>query len=230
MTRYGIIELGVINKNLETDFGDGVCFYLEEKNDKMKELEEARLKALAMFENDSWVKWVHEGKPAYTNAEKIGNIALSTLTLGKHCSVCLNLNGCCFPKSNMPEHPLHPGCHCKMEPIYGIVPKAECKLIKFTEYIFNPFNYKGKKALFEAWGYDIMDSEWLQAEFVRQANEKYANSDFDLGKLDLYGQSINIEITLLRKDGKGTVTFISGWMVYPDGVIMLTTPYAKGGI
>ncbi len=79
--------------------------------------------------------------------------------------------------------------------------------------------------MFESWGYGKMDSQWLQQEFCRQAQEKYANGDFTLDRLDKYGQRINIEITLPRKDGKGEVTFMSGWMVYPDGLIKLTTPY-----
>ena len=65
----------------------------------------------------------------------------------------------------------------------------------------------------------------MQSEFIRQAQEKYKNSDFVLGILDKHGQRINIEITLPRKDKIGTVNFISGWMVYPNGVIKLTTPY-----
>ena len=187
-------------------------------------LEEARLKALKLFESDDWVKWVHEGtNPAYGNAEKIANIAYAAL--GKHCSVCLNLNGCCFPKNNRPEYPLHPKCHCKIETIFGITARAECELSKFTKYIFHPINNKGKKDLFQNWGYDIMDSQQLQSEFIRQAQEKYKNSDFVLGILDKHGQRINIEITLPRKDKIGTVNFISGWMVYPNGVIKLTTPY-----
>ncbi|MBQ8451822.1 MAG: hypothetical protein IJ538_03500 [Clostridia bacterium] len=46
-----------------------------------------------------------------------------------------------------------------------------------------------------------------------------------MGVLDSYGQRLSIKITLNRKDGKGQVTFISGWMVYPNGKILLTTPF-----
>ncbi len=73
-----------------------------------------------------------------------------------------------------------------------------------------------------------MDSQWLQREFERQAKEKYESGDFTLGKLDMYGQRINIEIELPRKDEIGTVKFISGWMVYPNGRIQLATP--MGGL
>lgn len=192
----------------------------------MKWLEEARQKALGFFDSHEWVKWVHEGtKPAYTNAEKIANIALSALNAGKHCSMCLNLNGCCFPKNNMPTYPLHPNCHCKVERIGRVRTRAICDLSKFENYIFHPTKNEGKKALFESWGYGIMDSLWLREELIRQAREKYANGDFVSGKLNEHGQRISIEIILPRKDKIGTVSFMSGFMVYPDGVIQNTTPY-----
>lgn len=92
------------------------------------------------------------------------------------------------------------------------------------EWVFAPSKPNGKK-LFEDWGYGIMDSEWLIAEYIRQGKEKYERGEFMLHKLDNYGQQINIEIKLPRKDKIGTVTFTSGWMVYPNGVIELVTGY-----
>ena len=86
---------------------------------------------------------------------------------------------------------------------------------------------KGKNKLFESWGYDKMDSKWLKQEFERQAKEKYESGNFKLGKLDDYGQRISIEIELPRKDRIGTIKFISGWMVYPNGKIQLATPYER---
>lgn len=191
----------------------------------MKELEVAKLKSLKMFKNGDWIRWIHEGtRPAHSNNEKLANIALSIAMLGKHCSICLNINGCCFPRSNMPKYPLHLNCHCRIESIYRVNAKAECELSKFSNYIFHPTKNGGKKSLFESWGYDIIDSEWLQAEFIRQAKEKYESGNFVLGKLDNYGQRISIVITLPRKDKIGMVSFTSGWLVYPNGVIKLTTP------
>ena len=70
-----------------------------------------------------------------------------------------------------------------------------------------------------------MDSEVLAEEITRQAKEKYSNGNFTLGLLNGYGQRISIETELERKDGKGKVRFLSGWMVYPDGNIRNTTPY-----
>ena len=70
-----------------------------------------------------------------------------------------------------------------------------------------------------------MDSQWLKEEYCRQAQEKYAKGEFSLFKLNDYGQQINIKITLPRKDGSGSVTFESGWMVCPNGTIQLVTPF-----
>lgn len=192
----------------------------------MKELSEARRKALDVLDDRAWIKWIHQGTtPAYTAQEKKANVAMGKENNGKHCSICLNLNGCSFPERNMPSYPLHPGCHCETKLVPEVKVKGKCIIEKFTDYIFNYNKNKGKKSLFEDWGYDIMDSEWLKSEFIRQAEEKYADSNFKLGKLDGYGQRLSIEITLPRKNRSGTVSFISGWMVYPDGVIQLATPY-----
>ena len=126
----------------------------------------------------------------------------------------------------MPIYPHHRNCHCRLEPVTNINFKAECSIDKFANYIFDPVKNKGKKELFEDWGYDTMDSQWLTEEYCRQAQEKYASGDFALNKLSNYGQQINIEITLPMKNGTGSVTFVSGWMVCPNGTIQLVTPFA----
>ena len=172
----------------------------------------------------NWVKWVHEGtKPAESNAEKSANVLIGTIS--KHCAMCLNLNGCCFVISKCPPKPLHPNCHCYTIDIPSITAKAECPIEKFTKYVFVPSLIDDKKQLFELWGYDIMDSQYLQQEFIKQAKLAYSVGDYELGLLNEYGQRINIAITLKRKDKNEYVTFRSGWMVYPYGKIILTTPY-----
>ena len=137
--------------------------------------------------------------------------------------MCLNLNGCCFVKEKCPPKPLHANCDCDIIDISSITAQAQCPIEKFTEYIFVEGN--SKKQLFESWGYSIMDSQYLQQEFIKQAKLAYSVGDYELDRLDDYGQRINIEIKLKRKDKDGYVTFVSGWMVYPNGKIILTTPY-----
>lgn len=65
----------------------------------------------------------------------------------------------------------------------------------------------------------------LQRVFEKQAIEKYIQGQYELGKLDEQDQRINIRIRLERKNNDETVSFISGWMVYPNGKIRLVTPY-----
>lgn len=59
----------------------------------------------------------------------------------------------------------------------------------------------------------------------RQALEKYLAGDYELGDLDEWGQRINIQIEIPRRDKEGTVTYMSGWMARPNGQLQLATPY-----
>lgn len=79
--------------------------------------------------------------------------------------------------------------------------------------------------MFAQWGYTAIDAKWLQSEMERQAMEKYRNGNYNLGKLDAFGQRLNIRIEIPRKDGSGIVSFLSGWMVEPNGKLKLNTPY-----
>lgn len=97
---------------------------------------------------------------------------------------------------------------------------------EFDPYLFNTHGgyTHNKEKLFAQWGYTVADARWLQIEMGRQAFEKYLSGDYILGKLDETGQRISIRIEIPRKDGSGTVSFISGWMLEPGGKLRLTTP------
>ena len=167
-------------------------------------------------ENDpaaKWVEWKH-------------------ITKGKsHCEECLKMDGCWFAKDKKPISPLHFYCHCitKRVPYTKVVDEAVAKSAysKFDPYLFDPKGTyaHGKNKAFEKWGYTVEDSSYLQAEMERQAWYKYVSGQYTLGKLDHNGQRITIRMELDRKDGSGTVSFDTGWMVYPDGRIQLNTPY-----
>lgn len=160
-----------------------------------------------------WIKWVH------------------VVTGFIHCPQCLQLDGCWFLRKKAPEWPHHDRCHCILEPIdYLIVlmnVSAQSNYSKFDPYLFDPNNFyrHGKNKIFESWGYTVDDAKWLQAEMERQAREKYISGEYELGKLNIFGQRINIVIEIPRKDKEETVTFISGWMVEPNGQLKLNTPY-----
>lgn len=119
-----------------------------------------------------------------------------------HCARCLNLNGCCFTSDKSPTVPLHMKCHCKIVNVGSISPKIVYALEKFTKYIFDKSKSKGKKDLFETWGYSIIDSEKLVQEFTKQAKIKYQCGEYFLGGLDAYGQRISIVITLQKKQNR----------------------------
>ena len=177
---------------------------------------------LKKFLQTKWVKWVHHGtKPAESSAEKSVNVIKGVFS--RHCAICLNLNGCCFVKEKCPDKPLHHNCHCETIDVSQITATAECSVEKFTKYIFAEGN--SKKDLFEIWGYSIIDSQYLQQEFIKQVKLAYSVGEYELGKLDKYGQRINVIIKLKRKNTNEYVSFVSGWMVYPNGKIALTTPY-----
>ena len=61
-------------------------------------------------------------------------------------------------------------------------------------------------------------------EIEKQALEKYINGEYTLGKLNDKGQRFSIKIEIPRKDTGNKVSFVTGWMVYPNGHIQLTTP------
>ena len=164
-------------------------------------------------EMPEWVQWTHhsEGKT--------------------HCEECLMLDGCWFAGDAHPPCPHHPFCHCTLEPIdYAFVlanAAANSNYTKFDPYLFDPENVyqHGKNKAFENWGYTVKDAKWLQEEIERQAREKYVSDEYTLGKLDIRGQKINIRVTIPRKDDSDDVSFITGWMVLPNGKLKFNTPY-----
>ncbi len=160
-----------------------------------------------------WNEWLHE------------NLS------DNHCEKCLSLHGCWFEKEKTPEWPHHPFCHCSLTDIsYSEVLNksfSESAYSKFDPYLFNTQkNYShNKEKLFNEWGYTVKDAKWLQYEIEKQGVEKYVSGDYTLGKLNREGQRISIRVEIPRKDKVEKVSFITGWMVYPNGHIKLTTPY-----
>ncbi|RBB31495.1 adhesin, partial [Burkholderia reimsis] len=99
---------------------------------------------------------------------------------------------------------------------------------KFSDYIFATGADHGKNAVFESLGYSGADSASLTQMWEQQAAQKYAQGQYTLGKLDQYGQRINIEIALPGKGGAaGQTSYLrSGWMIQGDGSIKLNTPFS----
>lgn len=160
-----------------------------------------------------WVEWKH-------------------ISIGlTHCPTCLNLDRRWFVKTNMPALPQHPRCHCTAEPILASRVRRETEATsdysKYDPYLFDPkgFYKHNKDKLVASWGYTIHDSLWLKSEIEKQGLQKYIDGDYSLGILNDKGQRISIRVEIPRKIGSGSISFLTGWMVYPSGHIQLTTPY-----
>ena len=105
--------------------------------------------------------------------------------------------------------------------------RATAPTPKFSEYIFRPGATHGKDAVFRSLGYTIDDSRALARSWEIQASEQFTRGNYSLGKLDAYGQRIDIEIRLPGVGAAaGQESFLrSGWMIQPDGHITLNTPF-----
>ena len=160
-----------------------------------------------------WVKWIHEPTGIF------------------HCPECLKLHERWFVQDKAPFWPHHENCHCRLEKIDYLTvlmnAVAYSDFTKFDPYLFDPTDFykHGKGKMFESWGYTIADARWLQEEMERQALEKYISGEYTLGKLNAHGQRISIIIEIPNRTQGGTVSFVSGWMVQPNGKISLNTPY-----
>lgn len=194
------------------------------------ELESANQNAQKLFDisggNDiqgNWLKWFHKDIP--DEPEWFREMVRMKAAIFGHCFECTALSGCYFfdAKAKIPEYPHHEYCHCEL---IGGVPKVKafCPIEKFTDYIFSEkYKYKGKKVLFENLGFTAKDSASLKDAFEKAALSKYQSGNYTLGLLNGQGQRINIEV-VLPHDTRGSVSFMSGWMVRPKGYITCNTP------
>ncbi len=161
----------------------------------------------------NWVEWIHVQDGRH------------------HCKTCLSLDKCWFYDEKKPVYPQHWNCHCFLEilPYAKVVKEAIATSLysKFDPYLFDPDNFynHGKQILFTGWGYSISDSQLLKDEIEKQALEKYISGDYMIGKINENGQRISIRIKIQNRITKDYVSFVSGWIVRPNGEIRLTTPY-----
>lgn len=170
--------------------------------------------------NNSWVVWYHYGIPE--NPDWLRSLFRVTFLALGHCMTCTALSGCLFLERKMPKLPYHAKCHCTKMPVSQSLVKtylkANCAIEKFTNYIFSD-NSKGKKSLFESWGFNYYNSNELKNEYEKQAVTQYLNGNYILKSVDMIGQRIAIPINL---NGK---MFYSGWIVEPGGILRNTTPF-----
>lgn len=99
---------------------------------------------------------------------------------------------------------------------------------KFSEYIFKEGATHGKDKVFRSLGYGPEHSKMLADEYRKQAADRYAAGNYTLGKKDVHGQRIDIEISLSGVGAaQGKISYLrSGWMIRPDGSLSLNTPFS----
>jgi len=162
------------------------------------------------------------------------------------CPMCRGLDGGIIGLTIPPymDPPIHTNCRCFTIP-YELT-EAEKRLYekgengdegagkatvdsrKFSEYVFKDGAAHGKDAVFKNLGYSAKDSELLAQIYQEQGAAKYASGNYTLGKLDDFGQRINIEIELYGiGNAAGKTSYInSGWIIRPDDTISLNTPFS----
>lgn len=171
---------------------------------------------------NQWIEWKHFLVPNKPDFKR--ELFRNLLLVFNHCRPCTALSGCYFVTNNMPNYPLHENCDCELNDLTFIkvsnLAYAKCDIRKFTNYVFSDDNKSnGKKHIFNALGFDIEDSEYLQKEICKQALAQYLQGNYILKNLDGEGQRLAIPTTL-----NGS-TFYSGWLLCPEGLIKNTTPF-----
>lgn len=174
----------------------------------LSEISDKLLRFFLSLKEDDWIEWKAQDNEYHDNCDKF--------------------NGCYFIVKQMPKYPQHRYCQCRLDkiakPIPNITAKANVDIRKFTEYVFSDKYDDGKKTLFENWGYNIDDSAYLQQLFVSQAEQKYCGGDYLFKGTGQYYANIQITIELPTNSGK-TQKIKTGWTVYPNGIIKLSTPF-----
>ena len=170
---------------------------------------EKLLKDLLSLKEDDWIEWVAQPNDWQDDCDKY--------------------DGCYFIVRQKPKYPQHFNCRCRLhkiaKPIPYITARATCDIRKFTGYIFDEEKNKGKKQLFENWGYTIDDSEYLQQLYISQAIQKYCGGEYQYAGVNDYVAKISIEIVLTNQAGREQkVNTI--WKLKPKGEIELATPYS----
>ena len=180
-----------------------------------------KLLALSGTGADVWVKRINDSSKDIKMCR--GQATEDTQT--RTCALCVALNKTIFKKNNKPEY-FHPHCKCEMKEVELKKVTLDFPMRKITEYLLV---HPSKSELMKSWGYTMEDAQEIYDEIAENAKMQYLNGEYRLGKFNKNGQRIEMKCTLNgKKDKAGQVySFITGWMVYPDGMLHNNTPYAR---
>ena len=96
---------------------------------------------------------------------------------------------------------------------------VQVNISKFTNYVLDPKNSKGKHTIFNNLGYDQSNVKSLVRIYKKQGLKNLLRKNYTLGIVDQYGQRISMGIEI------GDTTVKSGWMLLKHG-IRLITPFS----
>ena len=168
--------------------------------------------------------WVSRIGCSYMTIRSCGGLATRDENTNA-CEICVALNKTAYKIINKPEY-RHPNCRCRYEIAGNIAVTLDFPKKKITGYMFvNP----SKAKLIRSMGYLPEDADELYRTIAEYAIAKYEKGDYVLGKLDKYGQKINISVKCRgkrEKEGR-TYDFYTGWTVYPNGELKNNTPFAR---
>ena len=189
----------------------------------MSVFDKAAEKLLHLSKNDAnaWVKRINDSSKDIRFCK--GQAAEDSVT--RTCALCVALNRTIFKKNNKPEY-FHPHCKCEWKQIELREVTLDFPIEKITQYLLV---HPSKSKLMNSWGYTMEDAQEIYNTIAENAKNQYLNGEYTLGRLNENGQRIEIKCILNgKKDKSGqTYRFITGWMVYPNGMLHNNTPYAK---
>jgi hypothetical protein len=95
---------------------------------------------------------------------------------------------------------------------------------KFSDYVLSPENAIGKDKIFlDRLGFrerNLEDAQILLDTYLTQAEAKLSEGQYQIGRVDQFGQRFTIEITV-----RG-LTLLTGWILTDRSILRLTTPFA----
>lgn len=141
------------------------------------------------------------------------------------CKLCVALNHTLFKKKNQPGF-AHSYCKCEKPEVDLKKVTLDFPMKKITQYLLI---HPSKSKLFSSWGYTMENAQEVYDQIARHAEAGYQSGNYVLGRLNENGQRIEIKCTIPGKGDKAnqTYSFITGWMVYPNGKLHNNTPYAR---
>jgi hypothetical protein len=95
---------------------------------------------------------------------------------------------------------------------------------KFSDYVLSPENAIGKDKIFlDRLGFrerNLEDAQILLDTYLTQAEAKLSEGQYQIGRVDQFGQRFTIEINV-----RG-LTLLTGWILTDGSILRLTTPFA----